>query len=81
MGVSIGWAVGLIFQAMLSGLGWFADILSSIEGANGFYIACFTVFVAVGVLLMRLRGTALEQMEDKQARQEARASRKSNGGN
>lgn len=79
--VTIGWAVGLIFQTMGAGLGWFADILSSIDGATGFYIACFTVFVAVGVLLMRLRGTALEQMEDKQARQEARVSRNSKGGN
>lgn len=66
--VTIGWAVGLFFQAMTSALGWFAGILSSIEGATGFYLATFTVFVCCGVLLKRLRGGSImnddEQKED-----------------
>lgn len=62
--VSIGWAVGLIFKAMTSGLSWFAGILYSIDGATGFYIACFTVFVGVGVLLMRLRGSPLMDAQE-----------------
>ena len=55
--VTIGWAVGLIFQAMNSALGWFVDILRSIEGSTGFYLACFTVFTTSGILLMRLRSS------------------------
>lgn len=66
--VTIGWAVGLIFQAMTSALGWFTGILNSIDGATGFFLACFTVFVTSGVLLKRLRGGSImnddEQKED-----------------
>ena len=59
----VAWAVDLIFLAMSSVLGWFADILSSVDGTQ-FYLACFTVFVTVGVLLLRVRGVSIGNGEE-----------------
>ena len=64
MAVSISWAVSLIFQAMYAGIEWFGNILYSIDGALGFYLACFTIFVAIGILLMRLRGSPLMDAQE-----------------
>lgn len=64
MAVSIGWATNLIFQAMYAGIEWFGTILHSIDGALGFYLACFLIFVVVGILLMRLRGSPLMDVQE-----------------
>ena len=68
MSASISWAVNLIFQSMYAGIQWFGSILHSIDGALGFYFACFTIFVVIGILLMRLRGSPLMDSQEQSDR-------------